>query len=237
MKRPIWPAILVLTLASLASRAQITIPLAPQPSAKPYTFSDTRFHVRFLVPAGWQFTTKDGEVSAFHEDVTSAPPASEVRAVASLNFNPYPRSTLSGAMFYFSVSRNSSEQQCAVQATPSTDIQEIGGMKFTHRHDESGEICTEARDDVYTAYRKHACFRFDLEIHTFCAVSSGAQEITVSQLQDIEQRLTGILSTVALGWEKSGPNFVPVPAAPAPPTPPKTPPPRPSLSTNQSADP
>ena len=39
-------------------------------------------------------------------------------------------------------------------------------------------ICTEARDEVYTAFHKHACYRFDLAMNTFCAISSGAQEIT-----------------------------------------------------------
>ncbi len=206
----------ILALATLSCGAQITVPLAPQASAKPYNFKDERFHVRFLVPPGWQFTTKDGEVSAFHADVVSAPPESYVRAVASLNFNPYPRSTLSGAMFYFSVDKSSSEQACARQAKPPSGTQQIGGMQFAHGHDEQGDICTEARDDVYTAYRKHSCLRFDLEIHTFCAVSSGAQEITGDQLEDIEQRMTNILSTVDLGWEKSGPNLVPVPPPPAP---------------------
>ena len=183
---------------------------------RPVVFKDGRFHVRFSVPPGWQFTTKDGEVSAFHADVIKAPPQSAVRAVASLNFNPYPRSTLSGAMFYYSVSRTSSEQACAHQAEPSSGKQQIGGMNFAHGHDEQGEICTETRDDVYTAFRKHSCLRFDLEIHTFCAVSSGAQEITGPQLEDIEQRMSGILSTVDLGWEKSGPNFVPAPEPESP---------------------
>lgn len=217
MNRRISTASFLLVLASAAGVAQkIVIRQAPDASAKPYTFHDERFHVRFMVPPGWQFTTRDGQVSRFHADVTTAPPGSTVRGVASLNFNPYPRSTLSGAMFYFSVDPKTTEQACASQATPPSGLQEIGGMEFAHGHDEHGVICTEARDDVYTAYRKGSCFRFDLKVNTFCAVSSGALEITDRQLEDIEQRMTGILSTVDLGWEKSGPNFVPVPAPPAP---------------------
>jgi hypothetical protein len=132
-----------------------------------------------------------------------------------LDFNPFPSSTLSGALFYFSVEKNSTDAGCARQASmqgPRKDVQEIGGMPFTHGHDEHGGICTEARDEVYTAYRKHACYRFDLAMNTFCSVSSGAREITEEQIRQIDGRMTDILSTVVLGWEKQGPSFVPVPA-------------------------
>ena len=84
-------------------------------------------------------------------------------------------------------------------------------MTFAHGHDEHGGICVEARDEVYTAYRKGACYRFDLEINTFCSVSSGAQEITERQLDNIVSRMTGILSTVTLDWNKTGANSVPLP--------------------------
>jgi len=52
-------------------------------------------------------------------------------------------------------------------------------------------------------------------MNTFCPQASGAQEITDSQIHDIDERMTAILSTVVLGWEKSGPQFVPVPELPA----------------------
>ena len=232
--------------ATMCAAQKIVIRDAPDAAAKPYKFRDDRFHVDFMVPPGWQFTTRDGEVSAFHADVRTAPSRSAVRAVASLNFNPYPRSTLSGAMFYFSVDAKTTEPKCAGQATPPLGSQEIGGMSFAHGHEEHGVICTEARDDVYTAYRKGSCYRFDLKVNTFCAVSSGALDITEAQLEDIQQRMTGILSTVNLGWEKSGPNFVPVPAPPspaiapaAPAPPPSGPPapsaPKPAVSTAQGA--
>jgi hypothetical protein len=217
MKRSSWKVGMALALAGTMCAAQkIVIRNAPEASAKPHKFRDARFHVDFMVPPGWQFTTRDGEVSAFHADVTTAPMRSAVRGVASLNFNPYPRSTLSGAMFYFSVDERTTEPKCMGQATPPFGSQQIGGMNFAHGHEEHGAICTEARDDVYTAYRRGSCYRFDLKVNTFCAVSSGALEITEAQLEDIQQRMTGILSTVNLEWEKSGPNFVPVPAPPPP---------------------
>jgi hypothetical protein len=90
-------------------------------------------------------------------------------------------------------------------------------MDFVHGHDEHGGICVEARDEVYTAYRKGACYRFDLAMHTFCAISSGAKEVSAEQVRSIDARMTGILSTVALDWEKSGPREVAVPDVPAEP--------------------
>ncbi len=53
-----------------------------------------------------------------------------------------------------------------------------------------------------------------LEINTFCAISSGAQEITERQLESLNQRMADILSTVTAGWEKAGAHPVPAPATP-----------------------
>jgi hypothetical protein len=189
--------------------------------AAPQGFKDGHFGVKFQVPAGWSLTRKDGQVSTFHNDARSASADARVRGIASLDFNPYPFSTLSGAVFYFSVTPHSTDQDCAKEAEPddalmaaATDVQDIGGMRFTHGHDEHGDICVEARDEVYTAYRKGSCYRFDMEINTFCAISSGAQEITEHQLQNLNQRMADILSTVTLDWTKSPAHPVPAPETP-----------------------
>jgi hypothetical protein len=224
----ILPKVLSLgcALAALSCAAQkITVPVAPPTTAAPQGFRDGHFGVRFEVPAGWSLNRKDGLVSTFHEDARSAAPKAKMRGVASLDFNPFPYSTLSGALFYFSVEPHSNDAECARQATPPgvaakvqdfpTDAQDIGGMRFTHGHDEHGDICVEARDEVYTAYRKGACYRFDMEINTFCSISSGAEEITDRQIQSLNQRMVDILSTVVLDWSKSGAHPVPVPQLPA----------------------
>ena len=231
----------------------------PVPSAAPAgtaesAFTDKHYRVRFRVPPGWEVARKDGQVSTFHLDARSAPASAKLRGLAMLDFNPYPYSTLAGALLYFSVEPKASDAECAAQATtaagaapssafdttgasldgksPDTnadgpsavpdlppaahkDVQEIAGMTFTHGHDQHGEICTEARDEVYTAWRKHTCYRFDLAINTFCAEASGARPITTEQIHDINRRMTDILSTVVLGWEKAAPHPVPVPEAPA----------------------
>ena len=204
----------------------ITVSDAPDPTAKEQSFQDKRFGVSFRIPPGWEYSRKDGHVSTFHQDARSASPGAQLRGVAILDFNPYPQSTLAGALFYYSVEPHTTDVECAAQAsrfTPATaepehhkDVQTIGNVPFAHGHDEHGGICTEARDEVYTAFHKRACYRFDLAMNTFCAISSGAREITSDQIHQIDSRLTDILSTVTFEWEKSGANHVPVPDPPPP---------------------
>lgn len=208
-----------IALAAIPCEAQkiITIPTAPPTAATSHDFKDGHFGVKFQVPAGWSLNRKDGLVSTFHNDARSASPEARVRGIASLDFNPYPYSTLSGAVFYFSVTPHSTDKECSEEAAPANlpaDVQDISGMRFTHGHDEHGDICVEARDEVYTAYRKGSCYRFDMEINTFCAISSGAQEITERQLQSLNQRMADILSTVTLEWTKTPAHPVPAPAPP-----------------------
>lgn len=210
--------LLALPSAAQKDAQKIVVPTAPPPTATVQGFKDGHFGVRFEVPPGWSLNRKDGLVSTFHEDARTASPKAQMRGVASLDFNPFPYSTLSGALLYFSVEPHTNDAECASEAAPAngtTDVQDIGGMRFTHGHDEHGQICVEARDEVYTAYRKGSCYRFDLEINTFCAISSGAQEITDRQIEDLNKRMADILSTVELGWSKTGAHPVPPPQLPA----------------------
>jgi hypothetical protein len=207
----------MLAAAAFAEKAKktITVPTEAETTAKEMRFHDAKYGVSFHVPPGWEFTRKDGEVSTFHADARSAPQSALLRGVATLSFNPFPHSTLSGALFYYSVEPRSTDIECERQASglkpERREIQQIGGMSFAHGHDETGYICTETHDEIYTAYRKGACYRFDLVLNNFCGASSGATDMSDAQFRDIEQRMTGILSTVVLVWEKSGANAVPLP--------------------------
>jgi hypothetical protein len=200
------------------------VPIAPDAKAQEKLFRDARYQVSFKVPKGWDFTRKDGEISQFHMDARSAPDNTLLRGVATIMFNPYPNSTLSGALFYYSVEPKTSDEACARQASArqSTGHQEerpqqdIAGMAFTHGHDEFGDVCVESRDEVYTAFHKGACYRFDMTVTTFCSASSGVRDMNRNQMQDVEQKLADILSTVQFGWEKSTPHPVPIPEMQAP---------------------
>lgn len=207
---------------AFVAAAQVSVPAAPPASARTKDFRDGHYGVRFRVPRGWSLAKKDGQVSTFHLDARTASRKAVMRSVAAIEFNPYPFSTFSGALFYYSVEPHSSDVECARQATgPSPraqDTQDIDGMSFAHGHDEHGQICIEARDEVYTAYRKGSCYRFDLAMNTFCSISSGATDLTDMQLEQIDQQMTDILSTVKLDWTKTGPHPVPVPKLPSDPS-------------------
>jgi len=189
------------------------LPVPPLPKAPPYkappeptdppaqTVADARTHVVFHLPAGWVLSRTDGEISTFRLDARTAPRRSQLRAVASLNFNPYPMSTFSGALFYLSRTPNTTAASCAAQTTikPEKPLSPavVGDVKFRRGRDEHGHICTEARDIAYTAQRGGSCIRFDLAINSFCGGEvSGAQDLTDAQFGSLFKRLEGILDTV-----------------------------------------
>lgn len=201
MKR--WAVLLL--LASCAAAQKTAAPVA---KSKPRDVHDRRWGVRFTVPTGWAFTQRDGEVSTFHLDALTAGADAQVRGVASLDHNPYPESTLASAMVYFSVQPKSDESACAKQAGAKTDTQDIDGMSFVHGRNERRGACVEQRADVFTAFRKHSCYRFDLVLNTFCAASSGASEMTAEQIEDVESQMAELLSSVWFDWEKNGPHAV-----------------------------
>jgi len=185
------------------SRPFLSAP-APDPTTPPASvFHDTRYEVGFKVPIGWTLTRHDAEVSTFAFDVRTAPPSTQMRGLATIAFNPHPASTFSGALFYFSVTPHTTEAQChdqaSAQAPRTVGTALIAGTNFTHGYDEHGTICTEARDEIYTALRNNACYRFDLVINTFCGGEvSGVRDITPAELNAVRKRLQSILDTVSL---------------------------------------
>lgn len=202
-----------LMFGCMAGHAQVAVPRGPMdipgltspkeparlsPAAR--MFSDRKYKIRFELPAGWDFEKKDGILSTFSHDTRNTTGDLNVRGVAAITYNPYPPTTFSGALFYYSVKAKSDEVDCAAQARvgkfkPAEDL-EIDGVKFHHGRDEYGMGCTESRDHVYTTLRGKACVRFDLVINTFCQQASGNLELTGKQLGDIQTRLAKILGSV-----------------------------------------
>lgn len=181
----------------------ITEPDEPEhPTPAATDFRDARYGLSFHVPAGWNFEKQDGQLSNFGVDVRSTTRKLDVRGVATINYNPYPVSTFAGATFYYSVTPRSDAASCTAQAVktpmkPESDLR-ISGLPFHHGRDQHGNVCTESRDDVFTAMRGKSCLRFDLVVNTFCAQSSGAMEISSQQLGDIDTRLASILDSIHL---------------------------------------
>ena len=206
-----FAAVLIVNDAS----SQLNNPLArrplpvPEPTSPPARHvRETRIGVSFDVPAGWNFSREDGDLSTFSLDARSSLPHTQMQGVAQIAFNPFPRSTFSGAMFYSSVTPHSSTLQCSNQAAapvsrPATTAL-VGGVSFKHGYAEHGAVCTESRDEVYTALRGAMCYRFDLVINTFCGGEvSGARDMTDRELDAVRKRLETILNSVKLDESKS----------------------------------
>jgi hypothetical protein len=175
---------------------------SPEPANPPaHPFYDARYGVTFTVPAAWNLSRKDAEVSTFALDARTAPHTARLRAVANITFNPYPHSTFSGALFYFSITPHISPAQCAFQASaraPRTvGTMQIGGVPFTHGYDEHGGVCVESRDEIYTTPHNGSCYRFDAVINTFCGGDvSGVKDITPTELDGVHERMQTILDSI-----------------------------------------
>jgi hypothetical protein len=191
----------VFALMSMAGPAFGQVATSDSLSPPARAFHDVRSGVSFQIPAGWNLSMKDGEVSTFRLDARSAGRTAQMRGLASIGFNPYPESTLSGAFFYVSVAPRVTPSDCAQQASlvaPRTaSVAQVGGTAFQHGYDEHGGVCTEARDEIYTATRKGSCYRFDLIINSFCGGDvSGVRDVTAAQIEAVRHRLETILASV-----------------------------------------
>ena len=181
---------------------QREIPDPETPAAR--TVTDTKDGITFELPKAWNLSYKDGEVSTYRMDARTASRRAQLRAVASLAFNPYPLSTFAGAMFYLSVAPGSTAAECVAQTRVKPEkplpSETIAGISFHRGKDEHGKICTEARDVAYTTMHGPSCVRFDMTVNTFCGGEvSGAEEITDAQLGALFKRMEGMLETVRFG--------------------------------------
>jgi hypothetical protein len=165
------------------------------------TVKDQLTQAVLLLPAGWNVSREDGELSTFRLDAITATSRTDMRLVAQLGSNPYPLSTFSGALFYLSLTPHSDASGCKAQAISKPAVpmgtEVIADRSFNHGATMHGTICTEARDSIFTAMHKGSCVRFDLVINSFCGGEvSGAQDMTEAQLADLQRRLHDILQTV-----------------------------------------
>ncbi len=205
----------LLLLSAICSPAQTPVPLGRRPVPLPEPTSPPARHIReprtgisFDLPAGWNFSRQDSELSTFALDARSALPSTQMHSVAQIAFNPFPYSTFSGALFYSSLTPHSTDLACSNQATAPiarpASTASVSGIPFKHGYSEHGGACIESRDEVYTALRGTTCFRFDLVINTFCGGEvSGARDMTDRELDAVRHRLETILNTVHLDDLKS----------------------------------
>lgn len=200
-------ALCLAALCAFAPAQQRPNPLArgaqetPEPTTPPARHvHDERDRLRFDLPAGWNFSRRDGELSTFALDARSATERTRLHGVANLDFNPFPYATFSGGLFYVSATSPSTGSACANQAVAPAShpvtMPEIDGLVFKHGYGEHGGSCIESRDEVYTALRGTSCLRFDLVINTFCGSASGARDMSAAELGAVRGRLETILKSV-----------------------------------------
>ena len=193
----------LLLVAPVVINAQLSAPAKPRDPGlpPPRHIHDGRYGVTFDLPAGWNATERDGDVSTFALDARTAARNARMRQVAQLAFNPFPSSTFAGALFYFSATPHATERSCAAQASAQAPrvagSADIGGLRFPPGLGEDGAICTEARDRIFTAGRRGACLRFDLVLNTFCGGDvSGVRSMSDAEIAAVRKRLEDVLSTV-----------------------------------------
>jgi hypothetical protein len=219
MKKNLPLRLVLLAILSASAVSQANEPQVPRPKIQPVplpkpaapipdpttpaarTVHDARYGVSFHLPAGWNITRRDGDVSTFRLDARSAPRNAQFRSVASIDFNPFPASTFSGALFYSSVTPGLTAASCRFQTTahpPRTvETVPIDGIPFDHGYDERGNICTESRVETYTTFHNGVCYRFDLVINNFCGGEvSDVKDMTPHEIESIRKRLESILNTV-----------------------------------------
>lgn len=173
----------------------------------PQNYVDPVSGLSFHLGPGFRLERKDKELSTFHLDARSAPESAQLRAVAMMEFNPFPASTFSGGLVSYSVmpglSAAACEEQVRVQPEKQLATMKVGGVPFWRGLDEHGGVCTEARNVTYTALRGRACVRFDVTVNTFCGGEvSGAADMTDLELASVFRRLEMVLDTVEFRGEK-----------------------------------
>ena len=201
----------LLLLAAVSASAQQIVPdplghlqprTAPEPVSPPAQHvREPRTHLSFDLPPGWNLSRRDSDLSTFALDARSALANTQMHIVATLDFNPFPYSTFSGALFYVSATPRSTALACSNQSTAPAShpvtAPLLDGIPFRHGYSEHGSSCIESRDEVYTALRTGSCLRFDLVINTFCGGEvSGARDMTPAELEAVRKRLETVLNSV-----------------------------------------
>lgn len=167
----------------------------------PQNFFDPRTGMYLHLGPGFRLERRDGQLSTFHMDARTAPRNAKLRAVAMMEFNPFPSSTFSGGLVSYSVTPGLTAEACKAQTRVSPEkplaTMAVGGIPFSRGLDEHGGMCTEARNVTYTALRGYDCVRFDLTVNTFCGGDvSGAKDMTDTELASVFRRLEQVLATV-----------------------------------------
>lgn len=165
-------------------------------------FSDPSTGVSFQYPKDW----KQAVGNQFYLGPGMVPEKAEVRGAVAWKAwaaTEDAKTTLAGAQFIYALQKDVSSADCAHphtegNTTDSTvDTVTIRGVAYAHNRAEDAGMCHQEKEDVYTTYRNHACYLFDLSVHSICSgVVDGMRDATPAELAAVDATLLGILKTV-----------------------------------------
>lgn len=172
-------------------------------------FTDQPNGVTFRYPENW----KNVPQNQFYLGQIFVPEKVDVRGVVAWKAwenTVDAKTTLAGTQFVYAIGKNVSSAACLhpqpegdTTASP-VDTVKIGEMEYAHGHGGEGGMCHSERENVYAAYRNHACYLFDLSVHTICSgVVDGMRDATQAELADADAKLMGILRTVTITAPKT----------------------------------
>lgn len=172
-------------------------------------FTDQPNGVTFRYPENWKNVPRN----QFYLGQIFVPKKVDVRGVVAWKAwenTVDAKTTLAGTQFVYAIDKNVSSAACLhpqpegdTTASP-VDTVKIGEMEYAHGHGGEGGMCHSERENVYATYRNHACYLFDLSVHTICSgVVDGMRDATQAELADADAKLMGILRTVTITAPKT----------------------------------
>jgi hypothetical protein len=181
----------------------LTLPLAAQ-STRPVNrreFRDTSTGVTYQYPEDW----KQVSGNAFYLFPAFLPDQAAIRNGLLWSPSGILKSTnISGAEFLFALQPGTSAHDCMHPVAPhasGTHVNSVtlNDIKYAHNWSGTGGLCHGMKEDIYATYRNHACYLFDLSVHTICSGAvDGMRNATKKELTDINAQLMSILETVRI---------------------------------------
>jgi hypothetical protein len=169
--------------------------------AQTATFADPSTGVSFQYPKEWKLV----DSNQFYLQ-TAIPQHAEVRGGIVWKAGDAQKTTVSGVQFLYAFEKGDSSEAClhfqdeGDSAKSVVETVKIGNNLYAHRRSTGAGMCHQEREDIYGTYVNHACYLFDLSVHTICGgVVDGMRDATESEFAEARARLVDILKTVQFG--------------------------------------
>jgi len=181
-----------------------TIPLMGQSTStanRLKEFKDVSTGVTYRYPEGWK------QVSENQFSLRPAFLQNRAKIRSGVFWAPsgtLKRTNLMGAEFLFALQPRVSAHDCMhpvvpLASSPRVDLVPLNGIKYAHNWAGTGGLCHQMKEDIYATYQNHACYLFDLSVHTICSGAvDGMREASKKELANINAQLISILETMRI---------------------------------------